>query len=251
LEIKKASENSINGNSKFVVKGTTPTFLNGIRRSAMAHVPVLAIENVSIYENDSVMFDEMLAQRLGMLPVKTDTKSYKAGDKVKMVLEKEGPCTVYSKDIKCSDPKIEIASAKIPITKLKKGQKLKLEMEAIVATGKEHTKWQTGVIAYNEIPKLVQKGETSKPEDILKKAPKGALELKGKKIAIADPYSFHYSKEKIEEISNGALSLDYENDEFVLTVETNGSLSAIEILEQSAEALKQKTEEFRKELSKL
>ncbi|MBI4052565.1 MAG: DNA-directed RNA polymerase subunit D [Candidatus Diapherotrites archaeon] len=249
MEIKKVSED--NNVSRFVVKGATTTFMNAIRRSAMAHVPVLAIETVSVYENDSVMFDEMLAHRLGLLPVKTDTKSYKEGDKVKLVLEKEGPCTVYSKDIKCADPKIEIASAKIPITKLKKGQKLKLEMEAVMSTGKENSKWQPGIIAFNEVPKLVQKNDSAKPEDILKKAPKDVFELKGKKISMVDPYTFHYSKEKTGEISGGALALDYESDEFVLTVESSGSLPANEILEQAAEALKAKAEEFRKELSKL
>jgi DNA-directed RNA polymerase alpha subunit len=64
--------------------------MNALRRTIMVDVPCLAIEEVNFYENTGIIFDEMLANRLGLLPIKTDTKSYKKGDKVKLVLEKEG-----------------------------------------------------------------------------------------------------------------------------------------------------------------
>ena len=47
----------------YLIKGTSPAFINAIRRSIMLHTACLAIEDVSIYENDSVMFDEFLAHR--------------------------------------------------------------------------------------------------------------------------------------------------------------------------------------------
>ena len=75
--------------SRYLVKGTSPTLINTVRRSVMLHTPCLAIEDVSIYQNGSVMFDEMLAHRLGMLPIKTD-KTYKPGDKVELVVPRYG-----------------------------------------------------------------------------------------------------------------------------------------------------------------
>ena len=126
MDIKKVFED---GNvTKYLVKGTNYTFMNTIRRTIMINVPCLAIEEVQMYENDSPVFDEMLANRLGLLPIKTDVKTYKKGDTVKLVLEKTGPAIVTSKDIKCTDPKIEIIDKKIMITKLGKDQNLKLEM---------------------------------------------------------------------------------------------------------------------------
>src|SRR3989338_7177913 len=82
---------------KLLLKGTNAAIVNGIRRLIMADMPVLAIEDVHVYENNGVMHDEMLAHRLSLIPLKMDSKKYKAGDTVKLVLEKEGPCTVYTK----------------------------------------------------------------------------------------------------------------------------------------------------------
>lgn len=134
----------------FSLKGVDSAFANAIRRTVMQDIPCFAIEDVSIYENDSVLFDEFLAQRLGLLPIKSDAKGYKIGDSVKLVLEKEGPGTVYSKEIKSTDPKVEVADKKIPLTKLGKDQKIKLEMDAVMHSGKEHVKWQPGVISFEQ-----------------------------------------------------------------------------------------------------
>jgi len=148
VSVKKLGEE--NGVVKLEVKGTDTAFVNAIRRTIMRYVPCFAVEDVAIYENDSVMFDEFLAHRLGMLPIKSGAKGYKPGDIVKMVLEKEGPCTVYSKDIKSTDPTIEVADKKIPLTKLGKNQKLKIEMKIVMLSGKEHSKWQPAVASYEE-----------------------------------------------------------------------------------------------------
>ena len=43
---------------------------NAIRRS-VSEVPTLAIDEVEIFKNDSALYDEMLALRLGLVPLKT------------------------------------------------------------------------------------------------------------------------------------------------------------------------------------
>ena len=145
VSVKKVGEEK--GVVKFELTADT-ALANAIRRVVMQDVACFAVEDVSIYENGSVLFDEFLAHRLGMLPIRSDAKGYKLGDSVKMVLQKEGPCTVYSKDIKSTDPKTEVVDKKIPLTKLTKGQKLKLEMKAVMHSGREHVKWQPAVISY-------------------------------------------------------------------------------------------------------
>ena len=134
---------------KFQLKGANVAFVNGIRRAIQASVKSFAVDTINIYENTSVMFNEMLAHRMGMLPIQADPKTYKNKDKVTLMVEKEGPCTVYSKDVRSTDPKIEVVDKKIPIIKLGKGQKLKLEMDVIIDSGKTHTKWMTGILSYN------------------------------------------------------------------------------------------------------
>ncbi|MFH1664377.1 MAG: DNA-directed RNA polymerase subunit D [archaeon] len=147
MEIKKIDKGD--KTIKFSLKGTSPAFVNGIRRMIKTSVKTFAVDIVNVYENTSIMFNEMLAHRMGMLPIQTDTKTYKKKDKVTLMVEKEGPCTVYSKDIKSTDPKIEVTDKKIPIVKLEKGQKLKVEMEAIVDSGKTHSKWIPGIMSYS------------------------------------------------------------------------------------------------------
>ena len=56
----------------FVVDGVDDTFINTIRRICLVEIPTLAIEDVNIFKNDAKMFDEVLAHRLGLIPIKTD-----------------------------------------------------------------------------------------------------------------------------------------------------------------------------------
>ncbi|MEM4256890.1 MAG: DNA-directed RNA polymerase subunit D [Candidatus Diapherotrites archaeon] len=222
-----------NDTLKLLFKDTNPETMNAIRRHIMNAIPVFAIEDVHIYENTGVMFDEMLAHRLGLIPLKMDSADYKEGEKVKMILEKEGPCVVYSKDIKSTDPTIEPAFMNIPITKLEEGQKIKLEMDAITGTGKQHSKFQPALVTYQEIPIVVsEKGGKDKS----------------------------YKADMIELLINKGIGsiklkqgerLEYDNTSFIMTIESFGNLSPKLLLEKSIEILTQKLGEFRRELKNL
>ena len=121
--------------AKFILSGVSYAFANALRRSAIAEVPTLTIDDVNIYENTSVLFDEMLALRLGLIPLETDLDSYILHSECKceggcpqcqvsLTLNVEGPKVVYSGELKSSDPKIVPADEKIPIIKLIEGIKI-------------------------------------------------------------------------------------------------------------------------------
>ncbi len=213
--------------TKLLFKGTDAHFMNTLRRKIMAGTPILAVEDVHFYENNSVMFDEMLASRLGLIPLKMDSKNYKRGDKVKLVLEKEGPCTVYSKDIKSTDPKIEPAELNVPITILSEGQKIKIEMDAIVGIGKDHVKHQPAIISYQEIPIVNGK---SYQADVIEK--------------LLDEKQRDFIVDKNEKI-------EYDPTAFIFTVESHGNLNAKELFMEAVNELKEKTKEFKGELKNL
>ncbi len=232
MEIKVLQETKDN-KVKVLLKGTDIAFVNSLRRQMMSGTSVLAIEDVHIYENNGVMFDEMLAHRLGLVPLKMDSKKYKEGDKVKLVLEKDGPCIVHSKDIKSTDPKIEPADLNIPITQLSDGQKIKVEMDAIVGTGKQHSKWQPAIVSYQELPEIVnEKGSKDKSykADIIEQL----LDEKQRDITLKD-----------------GQRIEYDPTSFVFTVESHGNLSPKELFASAVDALREKAEEFRKELKNL
>ncbi len=144
----------------FMLSGVKSAFANALRRAMIAEVPKLAIDVVNIHKNTSLLYDEQLALRLALIPLKTDLRAYNEDDHVSLTLEaispeKEGGYSmVYSKELISSDPTVEAAFEHIPIVKLisqerKIGgiksiarQKIALEAIARLGRGKEHAKWQ-------------------------------------------------------------------------------------------------------------
>jgi len=249
VSVKKIDEK--HGVARYLVKGVSTAFINAIRRSVMLHVPCLAVENVSIYENDSVIFDEFLAHRLGMLPVKTDIKGYKKGETAKMVLEKEGPCTVYSRDIKSTDPKIEVIDKNIPLIKLGKGQSVKIEMEAVMQCGEEHSKWQPAIIAYLELPKIETEKGCNLCGDCIKACPKSVLESKAKKIVLNNPVECILCGACRDACKKDAIKIEPAKDAFILSIEPIAGLSAKETIDAAVDALLEKSEQAQKLLQKI
>ena len=109
--------------ARFLVRGVTPAFANGVRRAMIADVPTLSIDTVRVIENSSVMFDEQLALRLGLVPL-TTPDDYRPDDTVTLAIDVEGPDTAYSGDLVSSDEQVQPAEENVPIIDLKEGQRL-------------------------------------------------------------------------------------------------------------------------------
>ena len=160
MEIKLVENQDKKNRLVFSVKGVDTAYANTLRRIMGFEVPVMAIEDVEFRKNTSILYDEMIAHRLGLVPLTTDLKSYNmmseckckgagcASCTVKLVLKAQGPCTVYTSDIKSKDPEIKPAHGKMPIVKLLEGQELEFEATAVLGQGKDHSKWATGLIYY-------------------------------------------------------------------------------------------------------
>ena len=61
----------------FIVEGVSIEMINAIRRIMMTEIPTMAIDEVIILKNDSPLYDEIIAHRLGLIPLKTDLDTYK------------------------------------------------------------------------------------------------------------------------------------------------------------------------------
>ncbi|PIU61437.1 DNA-directed RNA polymerase subunit D [archaeon CG_4_10_14_0_2_um_filter_Archaea_38_6] len=141
-------------NEKIVINLTNTNFetANSIRRSCINNVPTMAIEDVHILANNSALYDEILAHRLGMIPLTTDLKTYNKLEDCKcksagcarctaeFVLEAKGPATVYSKDLVPTDPSIKPVFDEMPVVKLFENQEVRLTAKACLNNGTYHTK---------------------------------------------------------------------------------------------------------------
>ena len=145
------------------LKGIPLQYANALRRVCLNGVPVFAIDTVDIIENTSVLPDEGLAHRLGLIPLKTDlgrfnepskcdcqSESGCSNCKILLVLdsdESQVTRTVLSSELVSEDDTVKPVSDKIPIIQLAPGQKIKLECYARLGRGTEHAKWNSSNIS--------------------------------------------------------------------------------------------------------
>jgi len=164
----------------FDLKGVDVSLANALRRLMIADVPTVSIDLVEVIENSSVLCDEFLAHRLGLIPL----DSTKASELVKpyeytgdddtatdVHLELNVRCQsdqtrdVTSDDLISHDERVKpvsfggtgggsAKSGGILIAKLRKNQQLSLKCIARKGTGKDHAKWSpvaTAVFKYTPL----------------------------------------------------------------------------------------------------
>ncbi len=266
--MKVAVVESTESTALFDVSGATPSFLNALRRTLMSQVPKLAIEDVTVYDNTSALFDEMVAHRLGLLPVPTDLNQFVrrqdctcngegcANCTVLFTLSKEGPCTVYSGDlIPAADAKFRIVDPKVPVVKLLEGQRLMLEAGAILGSGIEHAKWQAvTAVGYMEYPVVKVTGPLTahQAERLAKVVPPGVIALEGTQLKVLDPVKGAAWLRSVKDLHNlDNVELSFEPDRWLLRVETDGALSPVVALRKAASIVMEKLKQVESDLGSL
>ena len=135
------------------LQGMPLQYANAIRRICLNGVPIFAIDTVDILENSSILADEGIAHRLGLIPLKTELSSIESNiesDKIMLTLDSGDTTetrTIFSGEIKSQDDIIKPISEKIPIVTLAPNQRIKFEAHARLGRGTEHAKWNSSNIA--------------------------------------------------------------------------------------------------------
>ncbi len=257
MEIRIIENNKDKGLLSFLLKGTSPIFANTLRRLIVDEVPTMAVDEIEFSDNSSILYDEIIAHRIGLIPLKTDLKSYKMIEKpedrdslkcaLKLVLKAKGPCTVYSGDIKSKDPAVVPVSKDFPIVKLLKGQALELEATAILGRGKEHAKWNPGHVYYRNKP-VIEIGNVKNPEEVVDKTHGNVFEMKGGKLEVNKDNLFKVDLAgAAEEISNGAIKETHDSD-IIFTIESWGQLSCREMILKALDEFDAMLDEFSEKL---
>ncbi|MFH0971968.1 MAG: DNA-directed RNA polymerase subunit D [Candidatus Micrarchaeota archaeon] len=133
------------------LKEISVAMANALRRSIVSDLEAFAVDEVDFYENNSAMFNEYIANRLAMIPL-TCEESHADKTEIALSLNAEGPCMVYSRDLKSSDETIKVFNENIPIIKLGANQKLRLEAKVAKGSAKRHSKFQCALASYSYEP---------------------------------------------------------------------------------------------------
>lgn len=259
MEIEIVHTDKKSGRVTFLLSGANPMIANLLRRMIIDEVPTMAIEDVEFRKNSSVMYDEMIAHRLGLIPLKTDLKSYTVGKdcscegagcakcSVKLTLKSKATGYVYAEELESADPKIVPVHPKMPIAKLLKGQQLEFEATAVLGRGKEHTKWSPGLAYYRGKPEI-KVGKVENTEKLLKTYP-GMFTNKGGKLDI-DPDALYTSLlwDEVAEITGGAISVTESKEEYLFSIESWGQLKPKEIVQAALDAFDEKLDALAEKL---
>ena len=248
----------------FVWKKTTPVIVNTYRRLIINEVPTMAVDEVSFKKNNSALYDEIVAHRIGLIPIKTDLKSYVLPEKckcegagcakcqLKFTLQAKSEGVVYSSKLKSQDPKVIPVFENMPIVKLLEGQQLQLEATAILGQGKTHAKFSPGTVFYRNYPEIEITKKVDSAKRITELCSKNVFEVKGDSLIVI--------KDKIEDcdlcnacvnVSNGAIKVSPQPDNFIVTIESFGQLEPKEMLLKATDIFDELLEEFVENLEKV
>jgi len=251
-------------NLRMLIRGVDVAFLNSLRRTILAEVPTMAIDDVVIIENSSVLHDEILAHRLGLIPLKTNLDSYNLPEecscksefgcnlcRVSLTLDVEAPeetRTVYSRDLKSEDPEIVPVSNEIPIAKLAPEQRIKLEAYARLGRGKDHAKWQpVSVCAYKHLPKIeLDTEQCDACGKCVEICSKRVLAKVGNKIEVQAPLECSLCQDCVEVCPKEppAIKVSWDKNSFIFNLESTGALPTERILLEALRILNKKFKNF-------
>ena len=242
---------------RVLVRGAHTAFVNALRRIMIAEVPCMAIEEVGIVENSSVLNDEFLAHRIGLIPLKMDPRILEEEpDKVvrlELVAEaKEETITVYSGDLKSDSPDVVPLYDNMPIVKLAPGQRIHLIATARLGTGSQHARWQpVSVAAHKYVPIIrIDVARCTLCGKCIEICPRRVLDRTGSALKVRNVLACTLCRDCADvcPLDPPAIDIGWEEDAFIMYVESTGVLPPDIILKQATRVLERKLDEFEAKL---
>ena len=255
---------------RFIVKGVNVPFVNALRRIMLTEVPAMAIDELVILENSSMLNDEILAHRMGFIPLKTDLDSYNLPEectcksefgcnlcRLTLTLEAEATektITVYSRDLKSENLDITPVSDKIPIVKLAPEQKIKLEAYARLGKGKDHAKWQpVSMCTYRYLPQVkIDLERCNVCAECVKLCPERVLIDMEEGIKTQNVIECTLCMDCVDACPQNppAIEISWDKEAFVFKIESTGALPVERIMPEALKILDKKIKDLSTQLRK-
>ena len=228
--------------ASILLEGFMLSTINAIRRAAINSVRTIAIEDVTIYKNTSPMYDEVLAARLGLIPMKSFPELDKGKRSFSFKLKERGPAVIHASDIKCGNDEVKPVYPDLLIMTLKEGEEIDLEATAVFGDGNDHVKFTPVHVTYHMYPKIT----------ITKEKVRGAS-----KIAYLCPVEMLSGEGERLEVKKGRLQdcilckacedyagpdiikISSENDKVIMDIESWGQLDIKDVLDGAVSKLEE------------
>ncbi|GAX73205.1 hypothetical protein CEUSTIGMA_g658.t1 [Chlamydomonas eustigma] len=263
---------------EFVLSNTDVSVANAIRRVMIAEVATIAIDLVEIENNTTVVNDEFLAHRLGLIPLVSDSarimkrpfEQTDDNDIVDIVFRLDVKCTGDQTMLITTDdlvldgmyPDVRPVNYRDPaggepkpivLVKMRKNQELKLRAIARKGIGKDHAKWipvATAVFQYMPVitinEALMDEMTDAQKTEWCLSDPSGTFKFNQltRRVEIEDPEKYRFDGEcllKAEEMGHpGIVDIVQKQDEFIFRVESTGALTAEVIVRYAIEIIIEK-----------
>ena len=266
ISIKSLSKNNL----EFDLIGVDASIANAIRRFMIAEVPTIAIEHVYVIQNTSVMHDEILSHRLGLIPLDIDPRKFNfkenddPTDLNTVVFKLSSKCSaipgmashvdptqkytnssVYSKDlvwVPQGDQSSRFNNLKcidndILITKLRPGQEIELEVHCVKGIGKDHAKFSPVTsLGYRLLPTIKISSPIIGQDAVLFQScfPKGVIDIINNQAVVKDTRLDTVTREclRYPEFQD-SVELGRIRDHFIWNVESTGALNPQVLIAES------------------
>ena len=195
----------------FDITGVDPTLVNTLRRIMIAEIPTMAIETVIINQNTSIIPDEILAHRLGLIPILADADDFEEKKENEDFNEKN--CIKFTLNVKCEKNKngvvnneqifsrdlnleflgdqknkfydnktkkytIGLVNDDIYLNKLAPGMEIDLVCYCVKGIGRTHAKWSPVCTAYYKLLNkinIIKEISGNDAEELKQLCPKGVF----------------------------------------------------------------------------
>lgn len=271
---------------EFDLVGCPVAFANAFRRLMLSEVPSMAIEKVYIYNNTSIIPDEVLAHRLGLIPLRANPLLFqmKSADEANndegteldtldfelkfKAAKRTGDelvrnQNVYSSHIKWQpkgkqaslfkEPDIGPIHDDILISKMRSGHELDLKLVAVKGLGKDHAKFSPVATAYYRLlPEMkLNRAVTGEDAKQLQKCfSPGVIKIDGSGCAFVADARYDSCSRNVFRYPKliDAVTASRVQDHFLFTVESVGALPPDTIFTEAVKVLKKKCRMFLDEL---